>query len=125
MRCQKNMAKKLIDANAILRYLLNDVESMAAESAQVIKNGAFTIPEVLAEVVYVLMKVYHVERQEISKVLIIFLNSIEINRKDIMIKALEIFADTNLDFVDCILISYNKTDSVEIFSFDKKLQGEN
>jgi len=32
------MAKKLIDANAILRYLLNDVESMAAESAQVIKK---------------------------------------------------------------------------------------
>ena len=75
----------------------------------------------MAEVVYVLLKVYHVERQEISKVLIIFLNSIEINRKDIMIKALEIFADTNLDFVDCILIAYNKTDSVEIFSFDKKL----
>lgn len=94
---------------------------MAAESAQVIKSGAFTIPEVLAEVVYVLLKVYHVERQEISKVLIIFLNLIEINRKDIMIKALEIFADTNLDFVDCILIAYNKTDSVEIFSFDKKL----
>lgn len=115
------MAKKLIDANAILRYLLNDVENMAAESAQVIKSGAFIIPEVLAEVVYVLLKVYHVERQEISKVLIIFLNSIEINRKDIMIKALEIFADTNLDFVDCILIAYNKTDSVEIFNFDKKL----
>ncbi len=115
------MAKKLIDANIILRYLLNDVESMAAESAQVIKNGAFTIPEVLAEVVYVLMKVYNVERQEISKELMIFLNSMEINRRDIMIKALEIFADTNLDFVDCILISYNKIDSVEIFSFDKKL----
>ena len=106
---------------------------MAAESAKVIQNGAFTIPEVLAEVVYVLLKVYHVERQEISKVLIIFLDSIEINRKDIMIKALEIFADTNLDFVDCILISYNEIDSTKIFSFDKKLnkrlknnsQGEN
>ena len=123
------MVKKLIDANAILRYLLNDVETMASESAQVIKNGAFTIPEVLAEVVYVLLKVYHVERQEISKVLIMFLNSIEINRKDIIIKALEIFSDTTLDFVDCILIAYNKIDAVEIFSFDKKLnkklQGEN
>lgn len=123
------MAKKLIDANAILRYLLNDVETMASESAQVIKNGAFTIPEVLAEVVYVLLKVYHVERQEISKELISFLDSVEISRKDIMIKALEIFSDTTLDFVDCILIAYNKIDSVEIFSFDKKLnkklQGEN
>ena len=115
------MAKKLIDANVILRYLLNDVEEMAAESARIIQKGAFTIPEVLAEVVYVLMKVYHVERQEISETLTVFLDSVEINRKDIMIQALKIFSETNLDFVDCILIAYNKIDSTEIFSFDRKL----
>ena len=115
------MAKKLIDANVILRYLLNDVEEMAAESARIIQKGAFTIPEVLAEVVYVLMKVYHVERQEISETLTVFLDSVEINRKDIMIQALKIFSETNLDFVDCILIAHNKIDSTEIFSFDKKL----
>ena len=101
-RCQKSMAKNLIDANVILRYLLNDVEEMAAESARIIQKGAFTIPEVLAEVVYVLMKVYHVERQEISETLTVFLDSVEINRKDIMIQALKIFSETNLDFVDCI-----------------------
>lgn len=27
----------------------------------------------------------------------------------------------NLDFVDCLLIGYNKINGIEIFSFDKKL----
>lgn len=115
------MAKILVDANVILRYLLKDVEDMAEEAARVMQGGAFTLPEVLAEVVYVLSKVYGVERKEISSTLIILLDSLEINRREIMINALEIFADTNLDFVDCILAAYHKTDSVEVFTFDKKL----
>ena len=62
------MQKILIDANVILRYLLKDVDDVAEESSRIIERGAFTISEVLAEVVYVLMKVYYVERQEISDV---------------------------------------------------------
>ena len=50
--------KILIDANVILRYLLNDVEEMAKKSAEIINAGAFTLPEVIAEVVYVLKSVY-------------------------------------------------------------------
>ena len=48
------MAKVLVDTNVILRYILNDNEDMAMEAANIIKNGAITLPEVLAEVVYVL-----------------------------------------------------------------------
>ena len=50
------MAKVLVDTNVILRYILNDNEDMAMEAANIIKNGAITLPEVLAEVVYVLKK---------------------------------------------------------------------
>ena len=39
-------------------------------------------------------------------------------------KAPEIFSVTNLDFVDCILIAYRKIGSVEVFSFDKKLNNK-
>ena len=55
----KNM-KILIDANVILRYLLNDVEEMSKKSAEIINAGAFTLPEVIAEVIYVLKSVYKV-----------------------------------------------------------------
>ena len=52
------MQKILIDANVILRYLLNDVEEMSKKAEEVIKYGAWTLPEVIAEVIYVLKSVY-------------------------------------------------------------------
>lgn len=42
---------------------------MSEEARKVIKNGAFTLPEVLAEVMYVLKGVYKVERTEIAATL--------------------------------------------------------
>lgn len=61
--------KKLIDANVILRYLLGDHPQMSKEAKKIIEDGAFTLPEVLAEVIYVLKGVYKVERPEITKTL--------------------------------------------------------
>ena len=113
--------KILIDANVILRYLLNDVEEMAKKSAEIINAGAFTLPEVIAEVIYVLKSVYKVERVEIATAILEIFNEIDVANKKIMIEAVKIFAESNLDFVDCILIAYNKVENVEIFSFDKKL----
>ena len=46
--------KTIIDANVILRYLLDDDKYMADMAEKIIMNGAKTLPEVLAEVVYVL-----------------------------------------------------------------------
>ena len=115
------MAKILIDANVILRYFLNDNEDMAIEAEYIIKNGAVTLPEVLAEVVYVLRNVYNVEKPNIVDILIDVLNEIEIEHYETILRAVNIFAETNLDFVDCILIAYNEVEKIEVFSFDKKL----
>lgn len=54
--------KKLLDANAIIRFLLNDNEEMAVQTENVIKTGAFTKEVVIAEVIYVLCGVYKIER---------------------------------------------------------------
>ena len=45
---------QLIDANVILRYLLNDDREMSQKAKSVISEGAYTKPEIIAEVVYVL-----------------------------------------------------------------------
>lgn len=74
--------KKLIDANVILRYLLGDDSQMSEEAKKIIEDGAFTLPEVLAEVVYVLKGVYKVERTEIAKTLIDFLDEISIENQE-------------------------------------------
>ena len=110
-----------IDANVILRYLLNDHMEMSAQAEQVIREGADTMPEVLAEVVYVLRGVYHASRENIAEVLTHILSVVSVEHDAVMVRAVQIFADSSLDFVDCILIAYHEIEHVEVFSFDKKL----
>ena len=60
----------VLDANVILRYLLNDNEAMAKEAENVIKTEVTMVPiEVIAEVVYVLKGVYSVDRVKIRDAL--------------------------------------------------------
>ena len=64
----------MLDANVILRYILNDNEDMVLEVTEVIKskNVIVTI-EVIAEVIYVLKRIYGVDKREItSQFLILF-----------------------------------------------------
>ena len=58
----------LIDTNVILRYLLDDIPEQADKAESVIKQGSFTLPEIIAEVVYVLTKLYKVPRNEIKSI---------------------------------------------------------
>lgn len=113
--------KKLLDANAILRFLLNDIEDQALIVENEINNGSFTISEVLCEVIYVLYKVYGVSREDISNNLLDLINKIDLIDKPIIKKALELFKTNKLDYVDCLLISRNIIFKEKILSFDKEL----
>ena len=113
--------KKLLDTNAILRYLLNDIPEQASQSERIIQFGAFTLPEIIAEVVYVLVKVYSVPRSKIEEIVAPLFEEIDIENKDVILEAINIYSKTAFDFVDCILISRKHILGDEIFSFDKKL----
>jgi predicted nucleic-acid-binding protein len=111
-----------IDANYILRYLLNDNPEMANIAEQLFLNEqVFIANEILAEVVYVLLGVYEISKIEIADKLIslIHFETILTDNKPIIIEALTLFKHQNLDFVDCLLCSYSQID--EIKTFDKKL----
>lgn len=116
--------KTIIDANVILRYLLDDDKDMADMAEKIIMNGAKTLPEVLAEVVYVLSGVYKMQRSEVSECLFAIIDIVDIDNKEIMNRAIEIYNSKNLDFVDCILIANNHVKGEDVFSFDKKLNRE-
>jgi predicted nucleic-acid-binding protein len=112
----------LLDANYILRFLLKDNLEMYEISKDCIVNNNCTISsEVLAEVVFVLLKVYNVTKKDITNSLINILeyNNIIMNDKNIIIQSLEIFENRNLDFVDCILCAKSKKYTIK--TFDKKL----
>ena len=80
--------------------------------------------EVVAEIVYVLSKIYGVERALIAKTLtgIADVSNIVVAQYNVVLYALSVYASTTLDFVDCLLIGYAKKDRYTIFTFDKKLQ---
>ena len=112
----------VLDTNYILRFLIKDNEEMYYEARNVIKNNdCFIDNEVLAEVIFVLLKIYKTSKSDIRISLGKFLSlpNIILNSKVIILKALEIFDEKNLDFVDAILCA--KSEKYEVKTFDKKL----
>ncbi|MCG7335929.1 type II toxin-antitoxin system VapC family toxin [Sporosarcina sp. ACRSM] len=115
---------KIADANVVLRYLLNDSEEMSEKAAELLEHHEVYIPnEVIAEIVYVLQKVYKVKNSEISETLMLFLDTSQVQVDDPLIlnTALNLFAERKLDFVDTLLYAYQKVGNHEIYTFDKKL----
>ena len=120
----------VLDANVILRYLLNDNEAMAKEAENVIKTEVTMVLyvhynvrhrtlyviktevtmvpiEVIAEVVYVLKGVYSVDGNKIRDALMEFLSEVTVAEKEVIQVGLDAYAENNLDFVDCILYAYS------------------
>ncbi|MBN1835524.1 MAG: PIN domain-containing protein [Spirochaetales bacterium] len=115
---------KIVDANVVLRYLLADVPTLFTRSEQILENEAVYLPfEVLAEVVYVLDKVYAVSRGEISASLTELLKypTVSTYNAEVAIRALETYSDSSLDIVDALLCGYRSVQGVEVVSFDKQL----
>jgi predicted nucleic-acid-binding protein len=116
------MAKIMFDTNMILRYLLNDNPIMYEKSKQLLKQeNVWVTLEVIAEVFYVLRKVYSMERQIVSQKVKEFIGLVECRESEVLNLAVDTYAEKNLDFVDCVLYAYNKIGGFEIATFDKKL----
>ena len=115
---------KIADANIILRYLLNDHEELSEKATVIIENNEVLLPnEVIAEIVYVLEKVYEVKNEEISDILLELFKytNIVVNDIEVLEEAFILFGKRRLDFVDTLLYAYNKVKGYQIYTFDKKL----
>ena len=125
MPLQKNTI--IIDANVILRYLLKDNKKFYKEAEALFddvfsgKKKIWIMHSVIAEVVYVLLKLYSVPRKEIAEVLteLVKIKGVNVQDKEVLLDAFKIFKNRNLDFVDCLLCAYSK--KYLVISFDKKL----
>ena len=114
----------LIDANAILRYTLNDNIDMAVKVRGLIaESKVFIRYEVLAEVIYVLNKVYLLPKNEIAEGIKMFLShsNVETEAEEVMLLALKTYTNINMDFVDCVLYAFKSEYGYGVFTFDKKL----
>jgi predicted nucleic-acid-binding protein len=115
----------LVDANIVLRYILNNDKELALKAKNIIDNNDIEVPiEALSEVVYVLKSVYKIEREIIYQKLLYFFENTEsrIPHKQAVLCGLKYYAATSLDFVDCILAGYCEIENSEIATLDMDLQ---
>lgn len=115
---------KIFDANHILRLILHDNAEMAEQAENLIDVYTIYVPyAVLAEVCYVLTKVYSVERQETVRVMSDFvsIDHVKTDNRNLSLRCLEIYGKSSLDFVDCLLCAYHTELGYEICTFDKKM----
>ena len=109
-----------------MRYLLDDHIELSAKARQIIDSNTslFICDGVFAEIVYVLSKVYCVEREIIKQTISEFLDkeNINVSNKDLINKSLDFFALQNIDYIDCLLCAYNHLENIKIETFDNKLK---
>lgn len=124
------MKSFVLDTNAFLRFLLNDVSDQAEEVSKLfikakVKELEIFIPQIVVfEIEFALDKYYKFPKEEvIDKLSVLLVTSyVKVQDGDIFKEALELFKKTNLDFVDCFLQAYSKHKDSQLFTFDKDLK---
>ena len=119
----------LSDTNIILRYLLNDEPVLSAKARsywEKVKDGttrARLTEGVLMECVYVLQRFYKVPRDSIGTTLASLLayKGLDSSNLDLFRASLDVYSQTKLDFVDCILYARVEAGEGCVISFDAKL----
>jgi len=113
-----------IDANIILRYILDDHVKLSPMAREIIGENIVVTPiEVLCEVVYVLTKTYGINRKDIAATLLDFYESTNavLSHREAVLKGIEYFGEKTLDFVDCIFAGYYEKENITVQTFDEKL----
>ena len=115
----------VLDTNTVLRCILQDNKEMASlVDEQMSQNECLIFPEVVAEIVFVLLRVYRLDRQGIEKSISTILRhkNVRVSNKSVVETALQYFGKTKLDFVDCLMVGYATVEGHKILTFDKELK---
>ncbi|WP_258359770.1 PIN domain-containing protein [Moorella sulfitireducens] len=119
---------KTIDANIILRFLLNDNPERAERCSallQRVESGAeqvFLPDLVIADVVWTLEKFYRQPKARIKELLLplLSLRGMRLSSKSVARKALEWYVEKNVDWTDAfIAASMVAGNRIEIYSYDR------
>jgi predicted nucleic-acid-binding protein len=111
----------ILDANCILRKILKDDISQCKKIDKIIDTEDLLIlPEVVAEVVYILGKYYRMSKNIVSNNILMFLEDISYEN-NLLTNALKTFGKNKIDFIDCLLLHYSTQKNYKVFTLDTKL----
>lgn len=122
------MNARVIDANIILRFLLDDHPEQSPRSRELLKrvqDGEETIvlPEVvISDIVWTLRSFYRWPADRICSFIrsLLALKGVHVTRREVLLQALDIFADFNVDFSDALIAAEMLwTGLAEIYSYDQ------
>jgi predicted nucleic-acid-binding protein len=120
------MNKLLVDTNVLIRLIVKDNFSKLEILTKLIKkveNSELTlvIPTiVIAECCWLLKSFYNLDKQQISEYIIGILESDNVELEEtIVMEALSIFSEKNVDFADALL-SLKTKNSFPLLTWDKK-----
>jgi predicted nucleic-acid-binding protein len=117
----------LIDTNVIIRFLAADVQEqhlMSVDIMNKIHAGELKVEilgEVLMEVLFVMKRGYKEPKVVTVESLkeILSLRGVVNNDKYILLEALTMFCDKNIDFVDALICIKSRLEGYDKISFDK------
>ena len=126
----KKSIVSLPDTNTIIRYLIkDDLNQYATAEAffRQVLNGvtkAVILEGVLVECIYILTQIYKVPREEAAARLadLLLYKGIQNRDREELRTALNLFAEKNLDIVDCILYAKAWKNAAILFTFDEGLK---
>jgi len=116
-----------VGTNVLVRHLTGDPPEQAARATRLLSHaGQLLLPDlVLAEVVYLLEKVYEVPRPRVAELAraIIAFSGIEVVDEPTLLRALEVYELHRLDFADAYLVAEAEISGVNaVASFDKAIE---
>lgn len=123
------MKKVIADTNVFLRFLLNDIPKQADRAERLFNNAKtgkikLYIPQIIVfEIHFALEKYYLLPKEVILDKLktLVSTTHFVLQDREVFMKALEVYNNTNISFVDAYLLSLVKLEDFELFSFDSKL----
>ncbi len=122
----------LIDTNVIIRFLAADIEALHLKSVEIFKKiyhnelQVEIVGEVLMEVLFVMKGIYHESKAETVESLKEIMSFRGVANKDkyILIEALTMFGNKNIDFVDALICTKAKLEGYGKISFDKDVMSK-
>ncbi|OGY47483.1 MAG: hypothetical protein A3J62_03020 [Candidatus Buchananbacteria bacterium RIFCSPHIGHO2_02_FULL_38_8] len=124
------MKTSVIDANIIIRFLLHDHPSLSSLAKSIFlkaeqgKIKLYFDEVVIAEVVWTLSSCYKIKKADLVDRMEKLLSQdwVVNSKKNIIHKALLLYASSNLDYIDCWVYIVSKSQGMTLKTFDKKLK---
>ncbi|MBU1000185.1 PIN domain-containing protein [Patescibacteria group bacterium] len=118
----------LLDANIVLRFVLNNDPVLSPKSKNIIqkiqsgKTTAYLYTLALSEIIFTLEGSYRLPKEQIVKTLSTLFNlpNIKVENHQLLKKAFNYYLDKNVNFPDAYYIALmSKKNIKEIYSFDR------